>query len=93
MDEFVLCPLSLSVLGAKATKAINHGSHGRGTDPDITVNDPDNVALSFSITMAHVPDLGIGTELVLRTAAEALRIVIFDEDASIMFREVRYQTL
>jgi hypothetical protein len=29
------------------------------SDPDIAVNDPDNISFRFTVCAAHIPDLGI----------------------------------
>lgn len=92
MYEFVFFVLLLR-LGPKATEAIYHGSHSRGTNPHIAIDDPDDIALGFPVPTTHVSDLGIGTKLMLRTSTEALGIIFFDKYASIVIPEVSHQAL
>ena len=59
MHEFIFLPIR-----REAAKAINHVPAYTPTDPNIAVDDPDDVSLCLAIAPAHVPDLGVRAQVV-----------------------------
>lgn len=55
MDEFVL---DASV----ADQCVDHSSTSTLVDPDVAVDDPNDIAFGFSVCPTHVSDFGVGSE-------------------------------
>ena len=65
MDEFIFL-FSAIVVGiwwGKTAEEIDHTAGGEGANPDVTVYDPHEISLCFSIASTHVPDLRIWPEI------------------------------
>ena len=58
MHEFVF-----SSVRCEAAETIDHAPTYAPADPDITVDDPDDVALGLAVSTTHVPDLGIRAQV------------------------------
>lgn len=88
MDKFVLLPTASRV---KTTDPVHHQSCHTCADPDIAINDPDNIPFCFSVCSAHVPYLGIRAQIVcFSTLAGQVRILFFDKYLCVevgMFRQ------
>lgn len=59
--------------GSKTKELINHVSTRAAVDPDITIQDPHDIAFSFGIRPAHIANLGVWSKLGRGT-------IIVDED-------------
>lgn len=59
MHEFVFLPIR-----REAAEAINHVPAYAPTDPDIAVDYPDDISLRLAIAPAHIPDFGVGAQVV-----------------------------
>lgn len=75
--------------GPRSAQPVHHPGADSLPDPDIAVNDPDDISFRFSICAAHIPDLGIRSERV-RIDAILLQegIFIFDKNPCVNMREV-----
>ncbi len=62
VDEFVFLLFSSSWVG-EAAEEIYHLPTYVGTDPDVAVDDPYNVAFGFSVCSTHVADLWVRTQI------------------------------
>ena len=71
MHEFVF-----PSVGREATETVDHAPAYASADPDIAVDDPDDVALGLPVPTAHVPDFGI--------RAQVVRISIFAREIWIL---------
>ncbi len=77
------------VLGARtgrrqATKQVYHPASNTSVNPYVAVNDPYYIALRLAVAPAHVPDLGIRSEILdLAIAPRKIRILIFNQDFGI----------
>lgn len=83
MDEFVL----FAWRGTGPAQPVHHAGAHALSNPDIAIDDPDNIALRFTVSTAHIPDLGIGTEAVGIVVLEE-RILFLDEDARVDIGEI-----
>ena len=89
MHEFVF-----SAVGREAAETIDHAAAYAPADPDIAVDDPDDVALGLAVSTAHVPDLGVRAQVVcISISAREIRILLFHQDLRIETRIVRQQLL
>ena len=74
MHEFVF-----PSVGREAAETVDHAPAYAPADPDIAVDDPDNVALGLAVSAAHVPDLGIRAQVVgIAIFAREVGILLFD---------------
>ena len=86
VDKFVFSSL---VIRTKSTKAVDHEACHTRTDPDITVDDPDDVSCGFTISTAHVTNLGIWPKVQLATIMTGqVGVVFLNEDLGIKSRIV-----
>lgn len=70
---------------SEAAKPVDHASADPTPDPDIAVDDPDQVALGFTIGPAHVPDLGVWAKVGSETVRpRGVIVLLFDEDPGIV---------
>ena len=59
MHEFIFSPIR-----REAAEAINHIPAYAPTDPDVAIDDPDDISLRLAIATAHIPDLGVWAQVV-----------------------------
>ena len=59
MHEFVFLPIR-----REAAEAINHVPTYAPTDPDVAVDDPDDISLRLAIAPTHVPDFRVRAQVV-----------------------------
>lgn len=78
MDEFVR--FDPSAILSEAAELVYHSPCNALSQPDVAIHYPDNISFCFSISSAHVPDFGIGAQIVMlaRKAAE-IWIFIFNK--------------
>lgn len=73
----------------QAAEAVDHVAGDAAADPDVAVDDPDDVAVSFAVAPAHVADLGVGPEVVFQAiAAREVGVFFLHEDFRIVGGEV-----
>ena len=85
MHEFVF-----PSIGCEATETVDHAPAHAPADPDIAVDDPDDVALGLAVSTAHVPDLGVRTQVVgISIFTREVRILLFHQDPCIETRIIR----
>ena len=78
----------------KSAETVHHQAGNAGADPDIAVNDPQYIALGFTVCSAHVADLRIRTQVVLATIMPAeVRVFILHQDLCIKGQKVGDQAL
>lgn len=82
MHEFVL----LACVLTKATQQVYQSSTNPLPNPNITIENPYNIAFCFSIRMTHITNLGIWTERIL--VLQQKRILIFDQYLDIGVSEI-----
>lgn len=87
MHEFVFAPTAARV---QATEAVDHSAGDAAADPDVAVDDPDDVAFGIAVAAAHVADLGVGPEVVFSAmASREVGVLFFHEYFRIVVGEVR----
>ena len=73
MHKFIFPSL---IGGAKTAEFVDHKSCNGFVDPDVAVDDPHYIALSFPIATAHVPDFWVRSQ-VMFSAIPANEIWVF----------------
>ena len=48
---------------SKTAEQIHHATCNGGADPDIAIYDPQYIALGFTVCSAHIPNLGIRSQV------------------------------
>ena len=92
MDEFVFSCLSrrcVLELSSEAAEFIDHPACCIGSDPDVAVNYPYQIAFGFTICTAHVSDLGIGAQVCFMAVSSGkVWVVILDQYPCVKCAEV-----
>lgn len=71
--------------GGEPAQPVDHAATDSPTDPDIAVDDPDQVSLGLAVRSTHVSDLGIGPEpRPVALLFGCLIVLLLDEDSRIM---------
>jgi hypothetical protein len=79
----------ISTVVREAAYFIHHAPTDAPANPDITVYDPDQVTLGFTVCPAHIPDLRVRAQVCPCTLRPRSRIVLLvDEDPAVMVRMV-----
>lgn len=84
VHEFV-CRLRAFV--GESEQFIDHSAAGAAGDPDIAVDNPEDVAFCFAVCTAHVPDLWVWPDAREASIFEG-RVVVFHEEPDIVLWEV-----
>ena len=67
------------VIYGQPTQDVDHAVCRIGANPNIAIDDPHNIAFGFAVRTAHVPDFGIGAQVVhVATGAGEVRVLLFD---------------
>lgn len=91
MHEFVFSSRSRR---RETAQQIHHSPSKRRADPDIAVYNPHYIAFRFSICSAHVPNLGIGSQILNPAISTGeVRILFFHQYLRVEPVVVRYETL
>ena len=87
VHEFVFAPTAARL---QAAEAVDHAPRDAAADPDVAVDDPDDVAFGVAVAAAHVADLGVGPEVVYPAIASGeVGVLFFHQYFGIVIGEVR----
>lgn len=65
----------------ETAQAVDHVGAGAAGDPDVAVDDPDDVPFRGAVAVGHIPDLGVWPESIV---GSEVGVFVFDEDFGVV---------